>query len=175
MNLQTPASRQNTHMTKTQFFIVGLISFCLSSCSSTKNISGKYRSKFPFHGFFVTQINLNADSTFSYRMSGDLIFDTSNGRYKFDKNYVTLYHEPFKIDTSEYEKYGKEAVLLSYAFSTNKHLNSPSKYLVGRNRLFVCDSIGNQIKKQFGHSKHKKYIFFGKHWYKKRYYLRQIE
>jgi hypothetical protein len=162
-------------MAKTQFFIVGLISFCLISCSSTKNISGKYRSNFPVHGFFVTRINLNADSTFGYRMSGDLIFDTSSGRYKFDKKYVTLYHEPSKPDTSEYEKYGKEAVMLSYALSTNKHLNSPSKYLVGRNMLFVCDSTGNPKKKQFGHSKHKKYIFFGKHWYKKRYYLRLIE
>ena len=108
-------------------------------------------------------------------MSGDLMFDTSNGRYKIDKKYLILYHEPFKPDTSEYEKDGKDAVLLSYALSTNNHLNSPGKYLVGHNKLFVCDSTGNAIKKQFGHSKRRQYMIFGKHWYKRRYYLRRVD
>ncbi len=103
-------------MTKTIFFIFGLcISFFLSSCGSTHNISGKYRSNFAVHGFFVTRINLNTDSTFGYRMSGDLMFDTSNGHYRVGNKYVVLYHQAFQPDTSEYEKYGKEAVLLSYA------------------------------------------------------------
>lgn len=108
-------------------------------------------------------------------MSGDMMFDTSNGHYKFDNKYVTLYHEPFQPDTSEYEKHGKEAVLLSFALSTNKHLNSPGKYLAGHNKLFVCDSSGNVIKKQFGYSKRKQYIIFGKHWYKRRYFLNRVD
>ncbi len=163
-------------MTKLTIFIFGILFLiCLISCSSTNDVSGKYRSNFAVHGFFVTRINLNTDSTFGYRMSGDLIFDTSNGHYKFEKNYVVLYHQPFKPDTSEYEKYGKEAVLLSYALSTNKHLNSPGKYLIGHNKLFVCDSNGNAIKKQFGHSKRRQYIIFGKHWYKRRYYLKRVD
>jgi len=152
-----------------------LISFCLTSCKSTKNISGKYRSNFAVHGFFVTRINLNTDSTFGYRMSGDMLFDTSNGRYKIDNKYVVLFHEPFKPDTSEYEKHGKETVLLSYALSTNKHLTSPEKYLVGHGKLFVCDITGDVVKKQFGYSKRRQYLLFGKHWYKRRYYLKRVD
>jgi hypothetical protein len=157
------------------FIFATLISYLLTSCSPTRSISGKYRSNFAVHGFFVTRINLNNDSTFGFRMSGDLMFDTSNGHYKLDDNYVILYHEPFKPDTSEYEKYGKESVLLSYALSTNNHLKSPGKYLLGHNKLFVCDSNGTVIKKQFGYSKRRQYVLFGKHWYKRRYYLKRVD
>jgi hypothetical protein len=156
------------------FFFWILIFYFLTSCRPANNISGKYTSNLAVHGFFVTRINLNIDSTFGYRMSGDLIFDTSNGYYKVNKKYVTLYHEPFKPDTSEYERYGKDAVLLSYALSTNKHLSNPEKYLIGHKKLFVCDSTGNIIKKQFGYSKCRQYLIFGKHWFKRRYYLTQI-
>ncbi len=108
-------------------------------------------------------------------MRGDMMFDTSNGRYKVDNRYLLLYHEPFKPDTSEYEKYGKEAVLLSYALSTNKHLGSPKRYLVGRRKIFVCDTSGKVIKKQFGYSKRRQFLFFGKHWYKRRYFLKRVD
>jgi hypothetical protein len=74
-------------------------------------------------------------------MSGDMMFDTSNGHYKLDNKNVTLFHQPFQPDTSDYEKYGKEAVLLSYALTTNKHLNSPGKYLAGRKKLFQDESF----------------------------------
>jgi len=152
-----------------------LLSYSLFSCNSTKNITGKYRSNFAVHGFFVTRINLKADSTFGYRMSGDLIFDTSSGHYKLTKDYLILYHEPFQPDTSEYGRYGKEAVMLSYALSTNNHLNNPGKYIVGHKKIFVCDSTGSLIKKQFGYSKHRKYLIFGKHWYKRRYFLNRVD
>ncbi|PVD49366.1 hypothetical protein DC498_25350 [Terrimonas sp.] len=108
-------------------------------------------------------------------MRGDMMFDTSNGHYKIDNKYVILYHEPFKPDTSEYEKYGKEAVLLSSGLSTNKHLGSPEKYLIGHEKLFVCDTSGRVIKKQFGYSKRRQYLIFGKHWYKRRYYLKRVD
>lgn len=160
-------------MEKTILFIFGLIIFLLISCRSTRDIVGTYNSNFTVHGFFGTRINLNPDSTFEYRMRGDLIFDTSNGNYKVYNKYVVLYHEPFKIDTSEYDKYGKEAVLLSYALSTNKHLDNPEKYLVGHRKLFVCDTAGQLIRKQFGYSKRRQFLLFGKHWYKRRYYLRR--
>ena len=162
-------------MTKTSFFINGLcISFFLCSCGLTHNVSGKYRSNFAVHGFFVTRINLNADSTFGYRMSGDMIFDTSNGHYRLDNKYLVITHQPFKRDTSEYGKYEKGNILLSSALSTNNHLKSSEKYVIGHNKLFVCDSNGNVVRKQFGYSKPRKYLFFGKHWYKRRYYLKRV-
>ena len=87
-------------MTKPIFLIFGLFPYCLISCRSTHNVAGTYVSNFAVHGFFGTRINLNTDSTFGYRMRGDMMFDTSNGRYKVDGRYLVLYHEPFKPDTS---------------------------------------------------------------------------
>ena len=103
------------------------------------------------------------------------MFDTSNGNYKVDNKYVILNHEPFKPDTSEYEKYGKDAVLLSQALSTNNHLSSPEKYFLGHEKLFICDTSGRVIKKQFGYSKRRQFLLFGKHWYKRRYYLKRLD
>jgi hypothetical protein len=160
---------------ETTFFILVIFSlFLLTACSQSRNILGKYRSNFAVNGFFVTRLNLNSDSTFGYRMSGDLIFDTSNGHYKLDRHHLTLYHKPFQPDTSEYKKYGKEAVLLSHALSTNRHLMTPTKYLIRNDKLFVIDSTGMVIKKQFGYSKKRQYLFFGKHWYKRKYYLKRV-
>ena len=152
-----------------------LVCCSLFSCNGTKDISGRYRSNFAVHGFFVTRINLNPDSTFGYRMSGDLIFDTSSGHYKLTKDHLTLHHEPFQPDTSDYAKYGKGALIISHALSANNHLNSPGKYIVGRKKLFVCDSTGSIIKKQFGYSKHRQYLVFGKKWYKRRYFLSRVD
>jgi len=108
-------------------------------------------------------------------MRGDMMFDTSNGNYKVDNKYVILNHEPFKPDTSEYEKYGKDAVLLSQALSTNNHLGSREKYFLGHEKLFICDTSGRVIKKQFGYSKRRQFLLFGKHWYTRRYYLKQLD
>lgn len=153
-----------------------IIIFCfLISCRTTNNIAGSYGSKFAVGGFFGTRINLNKDSTFGYRMRGDLMFDTSNGYYKFKDGYVILYHQPFQPPASDIQKYGKEAVLLSWALSTNKHLKHPEKYLARNGKLFFCDTTGKIVKKQFGYSKTRQYLIFGRHWYKRRYYLKRIE
>ncbi|MBS1562961.1 MAG: hypothetical protein JST39_01175 [Bacteroidetes bacterium] len=161
-------------MPKAIFFIFGgfILSF-LSSCSPAKDVAGRYRSNFAVHGFLGTVINLNKDSSFGYRMRGDLIFDTSNGYYKLKDGYVILYHEPFKPDTSLYKIYGKESVLLTYALSYH-HPAGPEKYLASHKKLFVCDSTGKVIKKQFGYSKRRQFLVFGKHWYKRRYYLQRV-
>lgn len=161
-------------MKKRLLFHFLVFSVCQISCTSTNNIAGTYRSNFAVNGFFGTTITMNSDSTFSYRMRGDLMFDTSNGHYKIQKKYVVLYHLPFQPDTSEYKTLGKEAVLLSYALSTNNHLNGPEKYLIGRKKLFVCDRSGKAVKRNIGYSKRRKFLLFGTHLQNKRYYLKRI-
>ena len=161
-------------MTRPTYFAVGVVIVCLiTSCQSTNGIAGTYRSNFAVHGFFVTRISLHADSTFGYRESGDMMFDTSNGHYKLEHKYLVLCHEPFKPNPAENQKYGKDAVLSAYALSTNKHLGRPEKYLVRHDKLFVSDTFGKVIKKQFGYSQRKQYLLFGKHWYKRQYYLKR--
>jgi hypothetical protein len=152
-----------------------LLLCALLSCSSTESLVGKYHSNFAVHGFFVTRINLNVDSSFGYRMSGDLIFDTSFGHYTVKDNCLVLYHEPFIPDTVGHPESEKGAILLTKALSTNNHLTGPEQYVAGRNKLFVCDSSGKVVKKQFGYSKRRKYLLFGQRWCFRRYYLKRID
>ena len=46
---------------------------------------------------------------------------------------------------------------------------------IGHNKLFVCDSTDNVVRKQFGYSKRRQYLLFGKHWYKRQYYLKRVD
>lgn len=80
-------------------------------------------------------------------------------------------HDIFPIDSNEYKKYGKESYMAMYSLSYNRHLNDTMRYLIGNNKLLVCDTSGRAVKKQFGYSKRRQYLLFGKHWYKRRYYL----
>lgn len=108
-------------------------------------------------------------------MSGDMMYDTSSGRYRLTDKYVFLFHQPIPPDTSGFSKFGKDAVLLLNALSTNKHLTSPEKYIIRHKKLFTCDSLGDIIRKRFGYSKRKQFIFFGQHWFKHRYYLKRVD
>ena len=76
-------------------FFLGLI-----SCSSTKNISGTYRSNFADLGMFITKLTLKSDSSFEYRFRGDLIFDTATGRYNIENRKLILVYDSRPIDTS---------------------------------------------------------------------------
>lgn len=135
------------------------------------SIVGTYRSNFSVDGFFVTKIYLNSDSTFNYRMRGDLIYDTSIGRYTTDKKYLFLVHDDFPVDSNEYKKHDKESYMVMYSLNYSRHRNDIMRYLIGKNKLFICDSSGRVVKKKYGYSKYRQYLLFGKHWYKRRYYL----
>jgi hypothetical protein len=146
----------------------------LLSCSSTKSIVGTYRSNFAVIGFFGTKINLMKDSTFGYRMRGDMMGDTANGKYRIQNHFLILTYDPPIVDTTLYSKYGKDAVVLSQALTNSS--GRPKQFYIGHNKLFVTDSLGNVYKKEQGLSRHKKYVFWGQHYMTKRkYYLKRID
>lgn len=154
---------------------MGLMIVCGVSCRPTKNMSGIYWSKFAVGGSFVTKLELLSDSSFSYRTRGDMIFDTSNGRYAIEGKYLVLYHEPFKPDSVEVKKYGKEIVLSSYGLSINNHLAAPEKYLIKSDKLFICDQSGKVERRKYGRSRHKRFFIFGNNWFQMRYYLKRAD
>ena len=146
----------------------------ISACNTTKNISGVYRSNFPIIGFFGTQINLKSDSTFSYRMRGDMMGDTANGKYKVSDRFIILSYDPPTIDTTHYAKYGKEVVLISHALTNSS--SRPYQFYLGHNKLFQADTLENVYRREQGFSRHKKYIFWGEQYMKKRnYFLKRID
>ena len=160
------------HLILTGFYTTLL--FVFSACNSTKNIPGVYRSNFAIITFFGTKINLKSDSTFTYRMRGDLMSDTANGKYKFRNRYIILSYDSPIIDTTLYAKYGKEVVLISQALTNSS--SRPYQFYVGHNKLLQADTIGNVYKREQGFSRHKKYLFWGEHYLKKRkYYLKRID
>jgi hypothetical protein len=152
--------------------ILALLFVCLTSCINERNIAGRYKSNFAVHGFFGTSIYLNSDSSFNYRMSGDLSYDTSIGHYTINGKYLELVHQEYPLDSAEYLK-NREGYMLMYSLSYNRHLNDTTRYVIGNAKLFSTDSTGRKVSKKFGYSKQRQYFLFGKHWYEKRYFLKK--
>jgi hypothetical protein len=152
------------------FTIIGFfILNCIFACKTNQDIAGTYQSNFAVHGFFGTRIMLAQDSTFEYRMRGDMAFDTSYGTFRVIEGFVILHHKPYELDTAGKSIEEQQSIALSYALSTNKHLGQEDKYEIGKQKLFVCDKKGVVTKREFGHSKLRQFIIFGKHWYKRKY------
>ena len=156
----------------TGFYMILL--FIISSCKTTKNPSGVYHSNFAIIGFFETKINLKSNSTFTYRMRGDMMRDTANGKYKIRNRFIILSYDPPIIDTTLYAKYDKEVVLISQALTSFS--GRPNQFYLGHNKLFQADTLGNVDRREQGFSRHKRYLFWGKHYMKERnYFLKRID
>jgi hypothetical protein len=155
--------------------IICTLLFCgLFSCNSIINISGVYRSNFAVRGFFGTIVRLYSDSSFTFRMSGDLTYDTAAGHFQIFKNSLTLINKPLAIDASSDYQVMKESFSIHETITGNHNLREPTKYLIGHNKLFLTNKNGFKVKRQWGYSKQRKYILFGKRWYMKRYFLRRL-
>ncbi|MBI1780902.1 MAG: hypothetical protein HYR66_05975 [Sphingobacteriales bacterium] len=153
-----------------------LVSFAsLFACNSSKKITGIYHSRFAVLGFFGTRVCLKTDSTFTYRMQGDLAYDTAAGKFIVQHKLVILNYKPLPIDTSQDYLNSKGTIDAHEAITGNKNLKEPLHYLIGHNKLFLTDKKGKKIKRQWGYSRKRKYYFFGSHEYNRRYYLKKIK
>ena len=152
-----------------------LVSCFPFSCNPSKNIAGVYRSNFAVAGFFVTKLTLNSDSTFGYRMRGDLSFDTANGNYKIDNRDLILFYSPPPIDTTVYYQDKKNGPVQVQPLTNSA--DRPKKLYIKNNKLFLIDTSGNIKKTEQGLSKHRKYLFWGQYYYvnKRRYYLKRTD
>lgn len=155
--------------------LIGLtVLVVVSACSSPKNMAGSYASNFPVIGYNGTRLNLNIDSTFTYRMRGHMTSDTATGRYAVMNRFLVLSYDPSIIDTILNAKYVNEAVVISQPLTGWS--NRPTRFYVGRNKLFYSDSSGQVYRRKYGISKHKKFLIFGDRYMKKRkHYLIRIE
>ncbi|MGH2648092.1 MAG: hypothetical protein ACRDE8_11015, partial [Ginsengibacter sp.] len=66
--------------------------------NTVKNVSGVYKSNFGVGGFFGTTATLYPDSSFTFRMSGDLAYDTAAGHFQISKDFVILIYRSLAID-----------------------------------------------------------------------------
>ena len=156
---------------KTSILIAALVACC--SCISTKDVSGVYRSNFAKYGFFTTKINFKSDSTFGYRMRGDLLSDTAKGIYKVARKRLMLNYDKPVLENRGYMKLGRnDSVMFQAEIISDR---GPKIYYIGHRKLFVADSLGHREPSAVGYSRHKKFLFWGEcYLLKRRYFLKKI-
>jgi hypothetical protein len=108
----------------------------LYSCGSSNVLVGTYRSKFAVHGFFGTTIRLSQDSTFQYVFKGDLMYDSSTGRYQVhrDKVYLTFGKVVSDVNTMPYTNTSNMPVKEVVASGDTIHYQR--FFYIRRNKLF---------------------------------------
>ena len=82
--------------------ILTLIIVC-TSCKSNLH-SGKYSLNFPTYGMFSSSIELKSDSTFVKNFSGDMMNDSSIGKWSVNKDTLTLNFDTINFPKGRYTK-----------------------------------------------------------------------
>jgi len=151
-----------------------LLSLALFSCSSSKNISGTYHSKFASLGMFGTTVRLKPESRLQYVFQGDLMYDSATGHYQVYGNKIYVLFDREKKDTNKlYYRFDNMPVKTTiYKGDTIQY-----KLLLycGHNKLFPGHfETGRKITTAKGYSRRRKYLFFGSHYHSRRYYYKRI-
>ena len=154
-------------------FIFSSICLGIISCNSTKNIAGKYGTNFTTGGFFGTTITLKQDKTLTYRFGGDLIDHHLTGHYQVYDGKVFMTFDKELVDSNM-----ASAPLFSDALYKKIYYNDTISYkkfcYIGQNKLFFAHwQTDKKVNRATGYCKRKKYLFFGSHYYRRRYYLKR--
>ena len=153
------------------FFILGLL-ICLESCNSSKETTGTYRSNFALMGLQMTTIKLKPDSTFEYVIKGKSIFDSSEGKYQILDH--KLFLSAIWEKTGPYRWTRLERIPKMFRKGQDS-IEYQSIFYFGYNKLYYGNfETGKKEKKAVGYHTRKKYILFGRHDYKKNYYLKKV-
>ncbi|MVN23558.1 hypothetical protein GO621_18720 [Mucilaginibacter sp. HMF7410] len=160
-------------METTKRLFVLLIVFGFFSCSSKRNVAGTYRSNLADLGFYITTVKLKTDNSFEYSFRGDLISNKATGHYRVNKRKLYLVYDFTPVDTSVLSSYKKLGINVTDSL---KNENSyPHVFYLGKNKLFMSWQDEKIIRQVKVYHKRKKYLLFGSHYYKKKYYLKKIE
>lgn len=136
-------------------------------------IDGHYVSNFAIGGRFLTQIQLNADSTFKYQKQGELTNDIDSGRYSLINDTIVLNYT--KIDYPAYVYYIKDSTNLIWDSIPNiiKRLDRPEYFLLKNKKLWVINIKGEIVDKAPYYNRKKSRI--GNNMKKRKYYLEKVE
>jgi hypothetical protein len=156
--------------------IIFTIVLCgLFSCNSTENIAGTYKTNFAVLGFFGTTIRLKKDSTLQYVFQGDLMYDSTTGRYSIhDKKVYITFDKEFRDTNKLYYRFDNMALKTNIMSGDTAHYQI--FYFTGHNKLFSSHiETGKKVTNARRHNKRKKYLLFGSHYYNRRWYLRHVD
>jgi hypothetical protein len=146
---------------------------CLASCHYPKDLLGTYRSNFAETGSLMTTIRLKPDSSFEYVVKGNSLYDSSMGKYQI------LDHKLFLTTTWERTGQYKWSLLERTPKIYRSGQDSvvyQSIFYFGDEKLFIANfETGKKITRAVAYNERKKYLLFGTHYYKKRWYLKRTE
>lgn len=157
-----------------KYSFISVLSLTLFSCGSTRYIAGTYHSRFAELYMFGTTIRLKEDRSMQYIFQGDLLYDSATGRYRTYGNKIYV----------EFDKEVQDSNKLYYRFD-----NMPQKYAccgkdtvpykmffyIGRNKLFAAHSkTGRKITRSKAYNRRRKFLLFGSHYYRKKFYYRKV-
>jgi hypothetical protein len=162
-----------TKLTTATFFLLILCS--MLSCNSTKNIAGMYYTNFADLGFFGTTIRLQPDSTLQYVFQGDMIYDSTTGHFTVRDHYVYISFDK-EVPDSTRLYYRFDNMPVKRALIEGDSIRYQSFLYIGDNKLFFAHAeTGKKVTKATRYNKRKRYLFFGSHYYKRRWYLKKID
>ena len=154
---------------------ITLILLCFfASCTSTKPIFGTYKTNFADLGFFGTTLILKPDSTFNYTFSGDLIHDQGKGIFTVNRNRVFLNFIGSVSDSIESSDRFSLMPQLSVSEDNRIIVYKEALYIGHKKLFFAHATTGEKVSRASKYNKRKKYILWGTHYYKKRWFLRQF-
>ena len=169
---------------KTKIILFFYISTFLISCSVKEKIDGKYRSNFAEYGFFITEIELNPNTTFHYELSGDLQHTELNGNYTILNNKLYLKFEKGNEETkkSVVKIIGNDTVVdfeklnysHNYKLKKENEIEYHLKYEISKNKLQSYNiETGKLVRKARKYSNRSKYLIFGPKNYMTKSYLKK--
>jgi hypothetical protein len=156
----------------TVFFI--FLSLCgLFSCRSTDNRIGTYQSRFPVL-YSQTKISLTTDSTFEYAVRSDVFRDSAIGYYKMYGRKIFLIFDTKLFDSnSGFVRF--DSIPFKMAIIENDSIPYQLSYYLGHNKLFKADiKTDKKVTKLKGYGRRKKFLFWGSHYYRRRYFYERI-
>lgn len=166
---------------KMKFYLLIIFSFIIYSCSTPKNLNGKYKSNRAELGFFVTELEFQNNKDFKYKFSGDLQHTELTGTYKLNDNSVYL---KFNTEKGEIES-ENDSLTIVEILSGNYHnfdlknensIDYHLKYKIKGNKLFSYRiDNGKLVKKSKTYTNSKKFLIFGPKWKTKKSYLKKVE
>lgn len=144
-----------------------------ASCTSNKNIAGKYRSNFAQLGFFVTEIKLNRDSTIEFHKAGDLMNEKLSGRFKILNNNIYVKFDKLKYiepkNTLSLEELMKLPIdtiesknLHYYDLKFKRNIPYHLKFKIKSNKLLIYNINTNKIIRRSSNSKKKAKFYLKK-------------
>lgn len=181
LNYRKSDSRKKIGYVIVILIIIAILILFLSSCSSVKNVEGKYKSNFADLGVFINTIELKDNGTFNYNYSGDLINQDLTGTYRVDKNKLYLRFSKEKGEIESQNDSLSVAEILSgnyhnYDLKIENGIEFHRKFKIGNQKLFSYRiDNGKLVKRAKRYSDTKRFVLFGTNWRLQRFYLKKIE